>query len=80
MKKISSTVSHMGVIGLALLALVIATVVWLAERALGRGSGQAPAGSEVELDPERAGSAYDALNPGAPLACEEEAAGDGMRL
>jgi len=32
MKKISSMVSHMGVIGLALLALMIATVVWLVER------------------------------------------------
>lgn len=32
MKKVSSTISHLGVIALALLALVIATVVWLFER------------------------------------------------
>jgi hypothetical protein len=80
MKKISSTASHLGIIGLALLALLVATVVWLVERARGRDSGQASQGAEPELDAVRAGSAYDALNRGASLACEEEAAGDGMML
>ncbi len=32
MKKVTSTITHMGLIGLALLALVIATVGWLLER------------------------------------------------
>ncbi len=32
MKKVSSTIMHMSLIGLALLALVIATVIWLFER------------------------------------------------
>ena len=32
MKKLVSMISHMAVIGLALLALLIATVVWLFER------------------------------------------------
>jgi hypothetical protein len=35
MKKLTSTISHIGVIGLALFALLIATIVWLFERGLG---------------------------------------------
>jgi hypothetical protein len=32
MKKVSSTITHMSLIGLALLALAISTLVWLFER------------------------------------------------
>ena len=49
MRKVSSTISHAGLIGLALLALLIATVVWLFERLWTPESSPTPVGN-VELE------------------------------
>lgn len=70
----------MGMIGLALLALVIATVVWLFERL--QGSEPYHAGAEISgretvaaLPPQS-----DSLQNRASLACEDDAGGNAATL
>jgi hypothetical protein len=80
MKKLSSTVSHMAVIGLALLALIIATLVWLFERARGnheRPLAETPDEAAVSVTAILKG---DAPEPPATLGREGEAAGDSINL
>jgi hypothetical protein len=80
MKKVSSMMAHTGVIGLALLALLIATLVWLFERAGERDPCQPRRESEEAALPVRDVLEDCALESGAPIACTDEAAGDGMML
>ena len=72
--------AHLGVIGLALLALLIATLVWLFERVGGRDSSPAQTASEEAALPLIDVMENAALETGEPIACKDEAAGDGMLL
>ncbi len=76
MKKVSSTIMHMSLIGLALLALAIATVVWLFERMRVDDSG-ASWDAELEAIP----SLEDELLKSDPsLASNDEATGNAAIL
>jgi hypothetical protein len=69
----------MGVIGLALLALAIATVVWLFERVQGVESRHAPAeGTEREILP--ALPPKDVVETPSSLTCEDESRGNAASL
>jgi len=77
MKRLVSTICHVGVIGLALLALMIATAVWLFERACDRDSGRPPVDH-----PEMAGVpglAKDELGGSVRLRYEDKASAKGAR-
>jgi hypothetical protein len=75
MKKVTSKISHLGVIALALLALAIATVVWLFERLQGTNTCYAPADlTDRELIPALPRAETLETNP--PLACEDEGGGN----
>lgn len=77
MKKLASMISHTGVIGLALVALLIATVVWLFERFSRGDSGHAASARTDAAVWMEADLGNATLETSAPLICEEEATGDG---
>jgi len=78
MKRLTSIISHVSVIGLALLALLVASVVWFCERLAGPdpeplASGNAPAAVPVEATQESTA----AEGAGSGVVAEEKAASSG---
>jgi hypothetical protein len=79
MKKVTSKISHMAVIALALLALAIATMAWLFERLQGTNTCHAPADvADRELIP--ALPRAESLDTNPQRACEDEGGGNAAIL
>ena len=80
MRKLRSTVSHLVVIGLALTALLVATVVWLFERARGDSTRSLDEIPEESAISETAMLESSAPEGSARVARERKAASDGISL